>query len=857
MLQRQPPIESVPKAIQMLRRPIRAQRSAVSTGAALIVPYGLPPPLFGPVPGRTRARRSADVFGSGDGYGTDSESAAEEDDVRGDITAGDPNEYLWGPEDNAPLPLDSQSSEFGDMESQGSGFDNATLNIAGAACAFGLEVDDDMPGLVEVSGSEDDDESDSGTRLDDTSSSLPPILPAIVEAAPQNSGRTKITSFFKVETAAEKAVRLERDHREFAEHAEEKRLRETNAIRQKAARIRADGRERVARFRARRREEKKASGWMPGQKRKRVDLVEEDVRKNKKPCGPKQKEKNKKKDAKLTNWFHPLIWSQVITAAARAGRSWHPSAIVREARKLNLGVFWKLTPQVVGRWIDPEANAAGVSKWKDSVLRNVAWAKGNSPGGHLTRTGILQPYPDIRKRINDHLTSLREAGVALTLLTIRGIMVAHIQHGAPHLFERPLGSDGSTFRCGETFVRRYLRNTLGWSERRATKAAHKLPANYEKILDAAFLREAYIIRDYAIPAALRVNTDQTQLLYQQGSGSTWTKRASGVLLPMQAVFGGKTASSCPSPSSNRYHEAVKLQYTMVPSLTATYWSNHGTMRSLVDDVIAPYFEAKKTELGLPSSQFSIWTIDCWSVHRSKKFLDWMKQNHPTIILLFVPGGCTGVWQPLDVGIQRLLKLSTKRPAHRDIVEEALGQIRAGKPGSEIKLNTTIGVLRDRSVGWIVQAIHDINNPETIQKAFELCRVGDFNRSQASLTSPEALGRLRHLRQDNPELYAELTQSGDAVTTIPVSEIEEAPFFEQDVYDDCDVPLKVVSDLLAAGSSSVTAGFAVSENGGLARSGDAEKSDAEEEPAPPPATLGRGQRRKIATSRYQGPLWEEH
>ncbi|KAJ7472583.1 hypothetical protein FB451DRAFT_990422, partial [Mycena latifolia] len=141
-------------------------------------------------------------------------------------------------------------------------------------------------------------------------------------------------------------------------------------------------------------------------------------------------------------------------------------------------------------------------------------------------------------------------------------MVAQISHGAPELFQRTVGSDGSQFRCSESFVRRYLRNTLGWSERRATKAAQKLPANHQKLIDDAFLREASIIRDYAVPAALRVNTDQTQLVYQQGCDSTWNKRgtkqvatvgqeekraftlvpsisASGVLLPMQAVFSGK------------------------------------------------------------------------------------------------------------------------------------------------------------------------------------------------------------------------------------------------------------------------------------------------------------------------------
>ncbi|KAJ7362495.1 hypothetical protein DFH08DRAFT_639504, partial [Mycena albidolilacea] len=204
---------------------------------------------------------------------------------------------------------------------------------------------------------------------------------------------------------------------------------------------------------------------------------------------------------------------------------------------------------------------------------------------------------------------------------------------------------------------------LGWSERRATKAAQKLPANYEKILEEAFLREAHIVRDYAVPAGLRVNTDQTQLVYQQGTGSTWTQRgatqvatvgheekractlvpsisASGKLLRTQAIFQGKTEASCPSTAAARFQEAIDLGYIMLPSGTKTYWSTHDTMHLLVDDIIAPYFEATKLELGLPSSQISIWKIDCWSVHKSKEFLAWMKKNHPTIIVLFVPGGCT-------------------------------------------------------------------------------------------------------------------------------------------------------------------------------------------------------------------------
>lgn len=456
-----------------------------------------------------------------------------------------------------------------------------------------------------------------------------------------------------------------------------------------------------------------------------------------------------------TNWQSPFLWSQIELATKKAGKPWQQARIVKLAKQANPKDFSKLTEQVVGRWMDQEAKKSGISKWKDSVLARVA--KGNSPGGQNTRSGILvstnhsiqesyltkssimsqEPYPDLRKKIELRLQSLREAGVALSLLTIRGIMVAYIDHDAPELFERVL-SDGSKFKCADSFVRKYLRDTMGWSERCATRAAQKLPADYEAILHAAFLREAYVIRDHAIPTELRVNTDQTQTIYQQGTKSTWTKKgekqvstlgqeekraftlvpsisASGVLLPMQAIYFGKTTQSVPNAKAAKYDEAVELGFVMLPSKSDTYWSTHETMHALVDTILAPYLDAQKVKLSLPQSQCSIWKIDCWSVHKSVDFMSWMEERHANIIVLFIPGGCTGVFQPLDVAIQRPLKQSVKRSAHRDIVDEATAQLVKGVPADELKLNTTLGVLRNRSVGWIVNAIHDINKKELILK----------------------------------------------------------------------------------------------------------------------------------------------
>lgn len=98
--------------------------------------------------------------------------------------------------------------------------------------------------------------------------------------------------------------------------------------------------------------------------------------------------------------------------------------------------------------------------------------------------------------------------------------------------------------------------------------------------------------------------------------------ATGELLPMQTIFHGKTSVSCPSKSARRYKEAERLGFKFEPSCSGTYWSTQATMKLLVDDIIAPYFNRKKAELGLSTSQCSLWLIDCWSVHKSEEFRNW-------------------------------------------------------------------------------------------------------------------------------------------------------------------------------------------------------------------------------------------
>jgi hypothetical protein len=279
-------------------------------------------------------------------------------------------------------------------------------------------------------------------------------------------------------------------------------------------------------------------------------------------------------------------------------------------------------------------------------------------------------HPEIVNTVKTLLTAIRQTGAEISLITARGIMLGTILTQAPDILTKKF-ADGSTFRASDSFMRHWLHDSMHWSRRKATQAAQKKPIDWEDQCEKSALRKAHLIKEEDIPAGLWVNSDQTQAIYAPGDKMTWSgtgskqvpvvgaeeKRAitvlvsiasDGTALPMQGIYSGKTERSRPSKNAMKFRDLIDAGFLLQESGTATYWSNIRTMKDFVNGILAPYFDKKKAELNLPPSQKSLWTIDVWSVHRSKEFCGWMRTNHPIIILDFVPGGCTSVAQPCDV-----------------------------------------------------------------------------------------------------------------------------------------------------------------------------------------------------------------
>ncbi len=190
---------------------------------------------------------------------------------------------------------------------------------------------------------------------------------------------------------------------------------------------------------------------------------------------------------------------------------------------------------------------------------------------------------------------------------------------------------------------------------------------------------------------------------------------SGFVLPPQVIFQEKSPWLLPSNKSPHYQEAMDISIKFEYSNTNTYWSTFELMCRWVTDILVPYFKQQKRAYNAPKAQECILQLDVWLVHRSVAFWTWLNTNYNWITYLYIPGNCTGIAQPCDIGIQRPFKQATQQAQHADIIDETVHLLQTGTDPQNLSLDISIGTLCDQSVGWLVKAYNKINNPSIVTK----------------------------------------------------------------------------------------------------------------------------------------------
>jgi hypothetical protein len=109
-------------------------------------------------------------------------------------------------------------------------------------------------------------------------------------------------------------------------------------------------------------------------------------------------------------------------------------------------------------------------------------------------------------------------------------------------------------------------------------------------------------------------------------------------------------------------------------------------------------------------------IDCWSVHKSKEFLTWIKKKHPKILILFIPANCTAVLQPADIIIQRPLKHAFILQFNSWTMDNISKQL---DKGSEVELDFKISTIKPLLYSWLHKAwLHVFFKQDMICKGWE-------------------------------------------------------------------------------------------------------------------------------------------
>ena len=83
---------------------------------------------------------------------------------------------------------------------------------------------------------------------------------------------------------------------------------------------------------------------------------------------------------------------------------------------------------------------------------------------------------------------------------------------------------------------------------------------------------------------------------------------------------------------------------------------------------------------------------------------WVAEEYPTIFLLFIPAGCTGWLQPLDLTFNLAFKRLLKQAAGMWLASTMQEQISQVRDPSLVKLNLELNYLKPFFCGWLASSL---------------------------------------------------------------------------------------------------------------------------------------------------------
>jgi len=340
--------------------------------------------------------------------------------------------------------------------------------------------------------------------------------------------------------------------------------------------------------------------------------------------------------------------------------------------------------------------------------------------GKLVKLGVLD------EQVQNYIRKLRMCGGIVNQTVVVSAATGILRSHDPSLLKENGGHIDFSRKWSESIMQR-----MGLSKRKATKAARNRPEDFDDIKKTFLQRITNTVKDNMIPDGLIFNFDQTGCKLVPYSDWTMASRgdkqvevkglddkreitvlltisADGSLLPPQVIYQGKT---------NRCHADVTFPDNWNVTHSDSHWSTAETMMEYAEKILIPYCDKKKEQLKVKQSQKSLAIFDVFAAHRVEEFLDKLKDNN--ILVIFVPAGCTGDLQPLDVAVNDDFKRDLKGQFINWYSEEVEKALKNGDDIEQVNVDLSTSRVKPKHARWLIHVYNELaTKSSAIMSGFE-------------------------------------------------------------------------------------------------------------------------------------------
>ena len=275
-------------------------------------------------------------------------------------------------------------------------------------------------------------------------------------------------------------------------------------------------------------------------------------------------------------------------------------------------------------------------------------------------------------------------------------------------------------------------------KRKLQKQLESSPPDFSDVKLGFLQRIKDKVASNSIPLALVFNFDQTGsklvpvcewTMEKQGSRQVpvvgkedkreitvlLTVTATGKLLPPQVIYQGKTPGC---------HPKVTFPSSWNITHSESHWSTEKTMLEYVDQVLVPCVSQTRQELELADDHPALAIFDVFRAHRCESFLKKLCTHNKHQV--FVPAGCTGELQPLDLSVNEEFKAAMKSSFSRWYADEVKQALDQGVSLDNLKVDLRANLIKPLHANWFMLAMSTLQHkPDAVCRGFEKSGIIEF------------------------------------------------------------------------------------------------------------------------------------